>query len=51
MNWEYKAVGLGLTGLNNQLNEIGLQGWELVSISKSGIGVENLLAIFKRPLP
>ena len=32
--WEYKVAGLAPENLEKQLNELGADGWELVSITE-----------------
>lgn len=57
--WEYESVfvswPLGIKRTDEKMNEMGAQGWELVSTlpitgSGSGIGNAGGLALFKRPL-
>lgn len=43
MKWEYKTLDLGLYGYEDKLNNLGTEGWELVS-------VDNYVAYFKRPI-
>jgi len=62
MKWEYKTINyekrsffsgkIDRAELNEKLNDIGREGWELVSISgSSGWGAAaGILAVFKRPL-
>lgn len=48
MTWEYRAVNLPMLSTSKaeeQLNELGAQGWELVSSGNSGVAY----AILKRP--
>jgi hypothetical protein len=57
MNWEYKTIYSNkrtfLSGtvktveLNEQLNELGREGWELVNISAYGVG-RGILIVLKR---
>ncbi len=54
--WEYKTVVLKAKGMNdpkfNQpLNELGRQGWELVSTTPGNLGVGYICFFFKKPLP
>ena len=64
MKWEYMSVmfstaGFWLSGdLNGQaftdrLNELGAEGWELVSVFDTNNGGSTLevVAVLKRPLP
>lgn len=67
MKWEYETVRLAapvsdyseskveevLNQLGPQLNELGEQGWELVStLDTKALGYTKfIVAIFKRPLP
>ena len=44
--WEYKMIEGWLT--NDQLEALGMQGWELVSTAV-GIGNCNMAFYFKRP--
>jgi hypothetical protein len=44
--WEYKMIEGWLT--NDQLEALGMQGWELVSTAV-GIGNANIAFYFKRP--
>jgi len=34
--WEYKVIGHGSATGEQELNELGLQGWELVSVARDG---------------
>ena len=59
--WEYKAMYMkrenysGFTGglkpelLENELNALGIQGWEMVGIAY-GDGVHNKVIVFKRQI-
>ena len=61
MNWEYKTIKLGATGLiggkideiklDCMMNELGAQGWELVAgfDTNKGYGeTRDVIIIFKR---
>ena len=65
MKWEYKAVKLDASGvwlsqgqvdeagLESVLNQLGGQGWELVSAfdtSRGGGGTRDVILLLKRPL-
>ena len=53
--WEYRVIGFGgLLGAKGEqieagLNELGLQGWEVIAVTLSHNG-GKLLAFAKRPL-
>lgn len=53
--WEYKVENVSIKQVENQLNFIGEQGWELVCIddkvpvAKTGDDDDCLRVIFKRP--
>ncbi len=47
--WEYKILFSTVIGNDQkQLNELGLEGWELVATTNSMAGVEGY--VMKRPL-
>jgi len=63
MNWEYKTIKLATRGfaggkldenqLDSYMNELGSQGWELVTgfDTNKGYGeTRDVVVIFKRPL-
>ena len=65
MNWEYHSQSFSTefrflagtqfctTSMDKQLNQLGSQGWELVSvfdINKLKGGSKSVVAVFKRPL-
>lgn len=35
--WEYKVIGHSSATGERELNEFGLQGWELVSVANDGV--------------
>lgn len=35
--WEYKVIGHGTFTGEQELNGLGLQGWELVSVANDGV--------------
>jgi hypothetical protein len=35
--WEYKVIGHGTATGEQELNELGAQGWELVGIANDGL--------------
>lgn len=43
--WEYKVVELSTEQIENQLNFLGEEGWELIQMEKTG---DEVTAIFKR---
>ena len=47
MKWEYKVLTKANT---NDLNEAGLEGWELIAINYSKNLVNEWAYFFKRPL-
>lgn len=47
--WEYMAVIVGQYLSGPTPNQLGEQGWELVSAVDAGVGAYKLF--FKRPLP
>ena len=57
--WEYKIINIRSENYRldpnaaSQLNDLGIEGWELVSISsvnfKSG-ATDNIAMVFKRPV-
>ena len=64
MKWEYMTLlwdarrgflggKIDRQGLNDQLNQLGSEGWELVAVtdtSQEGGSTRNLLLILKRPV-
>jgi hypothetical protein len=44
--WEYKAVGFPTAQYENELNLLGAQGWELVTVTEVGGAT---IYFFKRP--
>lgn len=54
MKWEYKAVSMSADRVDSidQLNAMGLQGWELVSVAhRPGPNASGVIVhYFKRPL-
>ena len=65
MKWEYKTIKLADEGfwitqgrineaaLEDELNRLGSQGWELVSVfdtNRSGGGTNGVIAVFKRKM-
>jgi hypothetical protein len=64
MRWEYRTIKMKIAGwfgsnvdvqeLADALNELGREGWELVSTLDLDTGhghSSELVAVFKRPLP
>lgn len=64
MNWEYKTIRMDAAGvwlsqgqvdevkLENILNQLGSQGWELIAAfdtNRGGGGTRDVVAILKRP--
>ena len=54
--WEYQTVVLKAKGMddprfNRPLNDLGREGWELVSTAPGNLGVGYICFFFKRPLP
>ncbi len=52
MSWEYRVETVDLADvdtLRDRLNELGIQGWELVTIQNPP-GFANMLAVLK-PMP
>lgn len=47
MQWEYVSLVSHVEGIRNELNTLGRQGWELVSIVP---GQFQCTAVFKRPV-
>lgn len=63
MNWEYKTIKLGATGilggkvneneLDTMMNRLGMQGWELAAAldtNKDFGDTKDVVVIFKRPV-
>lgn len=51
MKWEYYVFWFVQSDdLTSQLNELGLLGWELVSVSVERLDECGMFAYFKRPL-
>jgi hypothetical protein len=64
MRWEYRTVMFDVTGwflggvldgakFNDRLNQLGEEGWELVSVFDTNLhqgGTRNVVAVLKRPL-
>ncbi len=59
MRWEYKNIWLKGTGFRNLMdldeidevmNSLGAQGWELASTINKGQNLAHAIAIFKRAL-
>ncbi|CAB3392564.1 MULTISPECIES: DUF4177 domain-containing protein [Kyrpidia] len=48
IQWEYTSLVNHVEGIRNQLNNMGQQGWELVSIVPIP-GQFHCTAVFKRP--
>jgi hypothetical protein len=53
MKWEYKVVnikGVDMGSIQNKLNDLGKEGWELVcAVVESAVFYDNYV-IMKRPL-
>jgi len=51
-NWEYKIMVLGGTDEESQINKLGAEGWELLSVvpSRGDVASPHVL-FFKRPKP
>jgi hypothetical protein len=47
--WEYKRVNAEWFVGESEMNTLGTEGWELVSVTLHS-GVDNATAYFKRPL-
>ena len=46
--WEYTVVGTPVVGqMEGQLNRLGAQGWELVSVTSPNVNI--FIAVLKRP--
>lgn len=64
MKWEYRTVVFEVSGwfiggkldgqaFNNRLNQLGEQGWELVSVFDTNFtqgGTRDVIAVLKRPI-
>ncbi len=50
MKWEYKAEQLAGVQIDNQLNFLGNEGWELVQIIHQAEKDHPFLCFLKRPL-
>jgi hypothetical protein len=58
MRWEYKTINftkrsfftgaIELDNFDTQLNELGREGWELVSVTQNQMQ-RGVVAVFKRP--
>ncbi len=48
--WEYKAEHLAGVQINNQLNFLGKEGWELVHVTYQAEEEFPFFCILKRPL-
>ena len=48
--WEYKTVFIARHEVGNKLNELGLEGWDLLSVSRAGPGSTGLYYFLQRPL-
>jgi hypothetical protein len=48
--WEYSSILEDAPASKATLDELGAQGWELVSVLQ-GTQSQKLLYVFKRPLP
>jgi|GEM_PF-7064460 len=46
MKWEYTVARLTLAGVQAELDQLGAEQWELVSVHLSGI---NWICFLKRP--
>ena len=50
VRWEYKVVAVGLARTEELFNELGQEGWELVTVLAGEKGGIQARAFFKRPL-
>ncbi len=50
MKWEYKAEQLAGVQIDNQLNFLGKDGWELVQVIHQAENEYPFLCLLKRPL-
>jgi len=50
MKWEYKAEQLAEVQIDNQLNFLGKEGWELVQVIPQVETEYPFLCLLKRPL-
>jgi hypothetical protein len=54
MRWEYKQHGLRSQNAEEEMNNLGSEGWELVSTILDGVGGFGsrpmVVAFFKRPV-
>lgn len=50
IRWEYKSERLAGVQIDNQLNFLGSEGWELVHVSHEPEEEYPFLCILKRPL-
>ena len=56
MAWQYKVLGMNVNEnnvkeLEQELNSLGNDDWELVSASQTEQNVESMLFVLKRPKP
>ena len=49
MKWEYYRLAIVETCLEDALNELGQEGWELVSIMPEGRLFQGFQCLLKRP--
>ena len=49
--WQYKKIEFAWSGTNEaKLNDLGSDGWELVTVRQPEGGFMRIEAIFKRPV-